>query len=71
MRFHHSIKDRSTYELIFNNFTVGYIILLGIGYAVHLNTEANFKVPEKWVENITRNCGIEDKMIIDPERANF
>ena len=48
-----------------------YILLLAAGFAFHFNTEANFKVPESWVENSTRNCGLEDKMIIDPERANF
>ena len=71
MKFHHSIRDRSVYDLIVNRFVIVYLCLLAAGFAIHFNTEANFTVPESWVENITRNCGIEDKMIIDPERANF
>ena len=58
-------------SLVFNRFTIVYCLLLAVSFVVHFDTEANFKVPEKWVENITRNCGKEDQMIIDPERANF
>jgi hypothetical protein len=70
-RFFHSIKDRSLIRLIFNRFTIGYAFLFYIGLQVHFDTEANFKVPQEWIENVKKNCGTDDLIAIDPETANF
>ena len=70
-RFFHSIRHRSLLRLIFNRFTIVYTLLFLWGLNVHFDTEENFKVPESWVENVKKNCGSEDLMVMDPETANF
>lgn len=70
-RFFHSIKDRGVFRLIFNRFTIGYTFLFYLALRVHFDTEANFKVPQEWIENVKKNCGTDDLIAIDPETANF
>ena len=41
------------------------------GLSVHFDTEANFEVPKEWIDNVKKNCGSQDSIIIDPETANF
>jgi len=48
-----------------------YCILFGLGVYQHFDTQKNFKVPEEWIENVVRQCGVENKINIDPETANF
>ena len=38
---------------------------------MHFDTEANFKVPQEWIENVKKNCGTDDLIAIDPATANF
>ena len=73
-KFYASIRKRTKFELIFNPFTISFVILALIGTYVHQDTAANFKVPQFWVDNIIKNCKFESKansIDIDPESANY
>jgi hypothetical protein len=70
-KFYVSIKYRSFWRLIFNRFMLVYCVLFGLGVYQHFDTQENFKVPEEWIENVVRQCGVENKINIDPETANF
>jgi hypothetical protein len=48
-----------------------FAFVFGLGVIQHFETQANFTVPEEWKENVVRNCGVENKINIDPETANF
>lgn len=73
-KFYASIRKRTKFELIFNSFTITYVIMAMIGTLVHQDTAANFKVPQSWIENIVKNCNFkakENSIDIDPESANY
>ena len=70
-RFYISIKKRSAWALIFNEFVIGYILICLFGFAVHLDTITHFQMPELWKQNIIKNCGQDDIIIANPETANF
>ena len=38
---------------------------------MHFDTKKNFKVPEIWVTNVIKNCGVDHLVSHDPEVVNF
>jgi hypothetical protein len=69
-KFYVSIRTRSVKQLIFNQFTVTFSIMVLIGIYIHFDTQANFKVPQLWIDNIKKNCKV-NHIDVDPETANF
>ena len=46
-------------------------MVVTIGIMVHLDTVVHFRLPQKWRDNVIKNCGDNDEITIDPEKANF
>ena len=69
-KFYVSIRQKTVKQLIINPFTVTFSVMIIIGVYVHLQTQANFKVPQIWIDNIKKNCKV-NHIDVDPETANF
>lgn len=70
-RFYVSIRKRSWFQVLFNKLSLTYVFMYGFSILIHLDTANNFKVPQLWLDNVSKLCSVESAISIDPETANF
>jgi len=70
-KFYLTLKHRPLVSVLINRYTFIFIVLIGLSFHIHWDTQTNFKVPQDWTSNILRLCPKLQVKDINPEAVNF
>ena len=70
-KFYLTLKHRPLVSILINRYTFIFVVLTGLSINIHWDTQANFKMPHLWTENIKKHCPNLKDSEVDLEATNF
>ena len=70
-KFYLTLKHRPLLSILINRYTFIFVVLTGLSINIHWDTQANFKMPQLWTENIKKHCPNLKDSEVDLEATNF
>ncbi len=70
-KFVNSIKTKTSRQLLFNPFMAVFAIVQVLSVFCYLYNRTYNPIPEKWIQNIEKNCNSHDIIKADVEQQNF
>lgn len=70
-KFFLTLKHRPAISIFVNRYTFIFVMIAGLSFHIHWDTQANFKMPENWLINIKKQCPKMELGDVDPEAINF
>ena len=70
-QFYLTLKHRPLLSVLINRYTFIFIVLIGLSFHIHWDTQTNFQIPQLWIDNVQRLCPKVQLKDIDPETLNF
>ena len=55
-KFYLTLKHRPLLSILINRYTFIFVVLTGLSINIHWDTQANFKMPQLWTDNIKKHC---------------